>query len=328
MSITSLASAANTIHRLLSIHGIDPDPVFRAEGLDPALRRVSRARYDRGRLDAVWRRAAVLIGDPCFGLRAPEGWQPAHLHALGFAWLASRTLREAVGRLVRYGKVLHDQMQVVVSDDVDGFAVRTMANPDPAIPSRDAFWASFVAMCRQSRGGVLDPVGLELRRPEPSCSAAFFGFFRCPVRFGAKEDRLVLPAELVDAELPTANAELAAIHDAVLAEYLGQLDRDRFAPRVKAALIARLPSGSATPDEIAEALHVSQRTLQRRLADEGTSFKALLDEVRRELAERYLADGATSLGEISFLLGFAEAGSFSRAFRRWTGRAPSEYRAG
>jgi AraC-like DNA-binding protein len=87
-----------------------------------------------------------------------------------------------------------------------------------------------------------------------------------------------------------------------------------------------LPSGAFSEADLAEALHISPRTLQRRLADEGTSFKVLLDEARRELALRLIGERRMSIKETSYLLGFSEPGNFSRAFRRWTGAAPSRFR--
>ena len=96
--------------------------------------------------------------------------------------------------------------------------------------------------------------------------------------------------------------------------------------RVKAKLIDRLPSGTVTEEEIAGNLHMSLRTLQRRLGEQDTTYKRVLEDTRRELAERYIEDASLTLNEITYLLGFANASSFSRSFKRWTGVAPSLFR--
>ncbi|MEE9265906.1 MAG: helix-turn-helix transcriptional regulator, partial [Gammaproteobacteria bacterium] len=104
-------------------------------------------------------------------------------------------------------------------------------------------------------------------------------------------------------------------------------DRSSAAMQVRARLTEQLSSGHATQNSVADALHMSLRTLQRRLNDEGTSYKGLLDETRRELAAHYMAETHRSINEITYLLGFSEPSNFSRAFRRWTGKSPSAYRA-
>jgi AraC-like DNA-binding protein len=97
--------------------------------------------------------------------------------------------------------------------------------------------------------------------------------------------------------------------------------------RVKVALLEHLPSGHVSEEEIAQGLHLSLRTLQRKLRDEGTSYKELLDETRRELATEYIKNPHVSISEITYLLGFSEPSNFSRAFKRWTGSSPSAFRA-
>jgi AraC-like DNA-binding protein len=330
MSATFLASATNTLWYVLHVHGIDPEPFFLAEGLDPALRNAPRARYPRKRFWSAWARAERVIDDPCFGLRAAESWQPANLHALGFAWIASRSLRAALERLVHYLAIVMDERRLRLT--TEGQALTLWVEPtevDHQIPPSafDAFWALLMAMCRYIAGDELYPLRAAFRRPEPACAARFYGYFRCPIEFGAAADLLAFSQAAVDAELPAANPELARFNDQILTDYLAQLDQERTIPRVKATLMTRLQAGDLSTERIAEVLQFSRRTLQRKLAAEGTTLKALLEEVRQELALRYLEDGTLSLSEIGFLLGFADQSAFSRAFKRWTGCSPTGYRA-
>ena len=109
-------------------------------------------------------------------------------------------------------------------------------------------------------------------------------------------------------------------------DYLARFDHDSIAMRVRATIIERLPDGTPSQGNIAELLHVSMRSLQRRLNNENTNFKELLEGTRHELALQYIREPHRTIGEITYLLGFSEPSNFSRAFRRWTGMSPAEYR--
>jgi AraC-like DNA-binding protein len=150
--------------------------------------------------------------------------------------------------------------------------------------------------------------------------------FRAPVTFGAARDAIEFPRDIAERTLPTSNRAVAHANDQLINDYLARVNATDFSGRVRSRLIDVLPSGAFSEADLAEALHISPRTLQRRLADEGTSFKVLLDEARRELALRLIGERRMSIKETSYLLGFSEPGNFSRAFRRWTGAAPSRFR--
>ena len=112
----------------------------------------------------------------------------------------------------------------------------------------------------------------------------------------------------------------------IVADYLARLDNDSFPDRVRARLVEVLPSGEVEAELLARGLNLSLRTLQRRLAKAGTSYSELLDEARRELALRYIGEHRLSIKETTYVLGFSEPANFTRAFRRWTGFSPTQYR--
>jgi len=133
---------------------------------------------------------------------------------------------------------------------------------------------------------------------------------------------VVFRAADLDAQLPTTNAVLLRVNEQVLTDYLARLERSEVTVQVQAKLIQLLPSGKVEEGFIARALNLSLRSLQRKLEERGVTFRKLLDDTRQQLAEQYLKDSTLSVSEIAYLLGFAEVSSFSRAFKRWTGRAP------
>jgi len=330
MIATSLASAARPFWRLLEHCHIDAERVFREAGLDPALMDKPRERYRVEQRTAAWVKAAELTDDPCFGLRMAEVLTPTDLHALGYAFLASGTLRTALGRLSRYVQIINDAIGFRLEDAGDRVAFSLTAEP-AAYPSlllaqEDSLWAWIMALCRTVYGQPLDPVEVWLLHPEVDCQGRYVGFFRAPVRFGSETSAIFLAHADLNRPLPASNRELALANDRILTEFLNKLRKDDLVSRVKTEIMAGLPSGSPAEEDIAKAVCLSARTLNRKLAALGTSYFQLLETVRRELALQYIADPALSLNDVSFLLGFSEQSTFSRAFRRWTGQAPSAAR--
>jgi AraC-like DNA-binding protein len=330
MTTSFLSSMSQVLWRLLEARSIDPEPVFRDAGLDPAQWNEPYTRFSNEQLDRAWAQATQLTRDPCIGLDAARFISPASLHALGFAWLVSDTLYDALSRLVRYADVIGGDLnlRLEVSGESCRLTIETLELHGGSVPQRgDAFWASLLSMCRMLTSDRLAPLSLELRRLEPDCVADFYRMFQAPITFGALRDSIAFDRNTVERPLPTGNRALAYANEQVIEDYLAKINATTLGDKVRSHLIDLLPSGAFSEAAIARALHLSPRTLQRRLADEGTGFKVLLDEARRELALRFIGERRLSIKETSYLLGFSEPGNFSRAFRRWTGEAPSTYRS-
>lgn len=325
MATSTLTSWALMIHRALSAHAIDGSALFRRAGLDPERLRDSNARYPLTGMQRLWALATSATGDECFGLEVAQAWHPTTFHALGYSALASETLREALQRMVRYGRVVTTGARLELQQHDDEVTVKLQGSlpDDQMVPaSIDAGVASIVILCRQGRGGQVDPVHVRLSRAQPGCFSRLQAFFGCPIDFGAPENSLVFRAADLDALLPTANPVLLRVNEQVLTDYLARLERSEVTVQVQAKLIQLLPSGEVDESSIARVLNLSLRSMQRKLKARGVSFRKLLDDTRRQLAEQYLKDSTLSVSEIAYLLGFAEVSSFSRAFRRWTGHAP------
>ena len=186
--------------------------------------------------------------------------------------------------------------------------------------------AMVVQMCRMNTGAMTSPLVVVTSREKPADTAPYEEFFRSQVQFGAGENYWIFARADLERLLPTGNAEMARANEQVIVDYLSRIDRQRFDVRVHRELIELLPLGKASQADLARALHVSVRTLQRRLDDEGTTYQQLLSRVRRDLAEGYLREDRHSLSEITYLLGFSDQANFGRAFKRWTGKTPTEYR--
>lgn len=329
MDATSLASAELLLWKALDAHGVDAGALFERAGVDPAKMQDPDARYSGPEALRLWELAVEAAKDPCLGLSLVRYWHPSSLHALGFAWMASASVKDALERLVRYFRILTNAEELSLEETDEAYRLwfidpgRHPRAPDAAY---DALMAVVVEMCRSIYGPEFHPLRVTMKRVEPSCIGDFFGAFRAPIEFSAPEDMLFFAKDHVKMPLPTANADMARASERIIAEYLAHVDRAAIAMRVRAKVIDRLPSGHVSEESVAEALNLSQRTLQRKLKEEGTTYKQLLEEIRRELAAQYMRESRLSINEITYLLGFSEPSNFSRAFKRWTGASPREYR--
>ena len=330
---TGLASMAQTFRRLLEMHGLDAIGIARNAGVDLASIPVPGERIELDKIDALLRAAIPLIRDPAFGLRAAHCWHPSELGVLGYAWLSSSTLRTGLERAVRYSRLIGERGLTEIEDTRQGLKVRFWAKRgNPAVVPVAAVFvdmamALLLDMCRMNGGAVLRPVAATLRRRKPDPADAYERFFGCPVQFGVEENAFVLSAKDADRPLPSANRQLAAVFDKMLTEELGRLDKSDVVARARATVLEHLSSGEGTAEDTAKQLHMSSRTLQRKLAEAKTTYLQLVDDTRKDLALRYIEDPRRTVTDITFSLGFSQPSAFTRAFKRWTGLSPSDYRA-
>lgn len=309
-------------------YGIDPAPLFLAEGIvlqypvDPLLRLPYK------KVDRVRARAVELSGDEAFGLRAAKVYKPSQLGALGYAWHASMTLRRACTRLQRFARLVNDKAVVHVEDIGDSMSVTLELNAKShALRARDDCELAIVTLlCRSICSDDFRLQSVNFQHPAPGDIKPYFEFFGCNLNFDQSANQLLIPIRFADEVLTGASPELALMNDKVVIRHLAMIDKGDIVAKVQAVMLDQLPSGHITDDSVANALHMSVRTMHRKLTDANSSFRSLLVDLRRELAESYILDNSLTLTEISLLLGFSEQSSFSRAFKNWTGSAPSAVR--
>lgn len=326
---TVLLSQGINVVRALEARGIDAMAILREAGCDPALFQTPEARIRADVAQRIFELAERATGDPCFGLDVGEQVRGVALHAVGYAWLASATLFDAMSRLVRSTRVLADVWRGELREEPGGvrFVVGYSASrPVRPFSRQDAVLAGIVKLSRITYGDAFAPLEVTVGREAPTCGQRFQDWFRAPIVWGAPNPSLLCRREDLVRPLPTTNPGVALASDNLVADYLARLDRADVVAQVKRELLGHLPSGAPTQGVVARAVGLSARTLHRRLAQAGTSFEKLLDETRRELGAEYVRRADYSVSEIAYLLGFAETSSFNRAFRRWTGKSPSEFR--
>jgi AraC-like DNA-binding protein len=326
MSMTMLATAARVLHRLLARNGLDADTVFIECGLDPHKLDDARARYPLERVRALWRMANDAIDDPCWALAAGDVWRSTDFHALGYAFLASQTLEAALLRLERYTRIVVTDAAVRVRNEQAGVTL-SYSVPDPGAyiaPLIDSRLSMLLCMCREACGG--QPPLREVHVGHGWQACAYEEFFGCPVRYDAEYGKMIFSPDGLCRPLPAVNRELARANDRILADFSRSLSESSFSGRVRKAIMEGLSSGKPSAAEVARNLAIAQRTLQRKLQEEGTTFQDVADEVRKELALQYVQSGEYDLSEVTYLTGFSSSSSFTRAYKAWTGRTPSEDR--
>jgi AraC-like DNA-binding protein len=326
MPSTMLATTVRIAHRMLQHQGLEADAFFLAAGLDPLKLHDPQARYPLDRLRDLWRRAEERVANPCWGLTAGELWRPTDFHALGYAFLASATLASGLKRMQRYYGIVNPALSLQSVTTHDSFTMTHVVSPDapndPAI--QDTRLAVTLRMCRDVYGKEFCFRAVQLAHPWRACG--YEEYFGCPVRYDADHSGFTIPLEMMHRPLPAKNRDLARENDRILQDIERRLTDNSTIGRVRRAVLESLPSGKPGTQDVARALAVSPRTLQRKLREEGTTFQTVLDAVRKELAQQYIRSGEYDLLEVTYLTGFANPPAFSRAYKQWTGRSPSEDR--
>jgi AraC-like DNA-binding protein len=305
-----------------------------AAGLDPAGLQEKGTRVPFRKHARLLDLAAEATGDGCFGLHlAAREVDIRDAGLLAYVGLSSRTLGEALRNLARYGSVLNDAIRGTL-EVADGSADLVLEVLDPAVRDRrqavEFSVANIVRACRVVTRTGLRPVAVEFVHPRNDAVDAFERFFGCPVSFGRARNVISLTPQQLALPVSTADDRLLEVLTGYCREILAR-HRQRspeLRHQIERHLIDLLPRGEASAARVARELGMSVRTLSRKLQADGASFAAILDELRTDLASRYLEDRTIPLADVAYLLGYSDLSAFSRAFKRRTGRSPGQMRQG
>lgn len=318
----------------LEMQGVDSQALFARAGI-PFVSATERSTLiDVSNANTLYKLAVEATGDPSFGLRVAQCIPPTLFKAAGYSLYASNSLHEFCQRLVRFFGSLNEEARhnFDASYDVDDSQdiyrlVLKVTEQDLCFESVDTWIAYLVKVCREISGPRFVPKRVELARPVPrSCEGEYQRYFRSPVRFSARQNAIYFNKNDVYAPALEASGELARQFDEISRAYLLGLDRSDIVKAAKRNIVKLLPTGDCSREHVARALNVSERSLNSRLRESGTSYQEILEELRSRLAQEYLDRKHLSLAQIGYQLGFSDTSSFARAFRRWTGQSPSEYR--
>ena len=288
---------------------VDPDRLL---PLDPVLR--------------LSREAAAVTGDDCLGLHLGEAWDLGGLGVLSYAVLNAPTVGTGLKNLDRYGRSHLQGGRIALSvGGREALLAYELDAGDRELARQHVESAAVVGLRIAQRLGGTDwrPLRVVFGHRRPRDVSEHARIFGCPVRFGG-DAHVLLSFDAARLERPVAGADrhLLPIVEQHLDKLLSSGAKAALVQDVRGALAQMLCDGSPSIRLVAKRLGMSVRTLQRRLDEHGVVFRTLVQEIRRELAERYLAERSANLTEVAFLLGYSELSSFDRAFRRWTGSTP------
>jgi AraC-like DNA-binding protein len=309
--------------------GLDVGSLLTEAGIDPASLKDPAGRVPTEQISRLWELAAKQSGNEAIGLLQHQVARPASFDVVGYTMMSCANLLEAFERLMRYLLILSDALTMAVSEERGGYRVtfELFGGSRPVPRQRVEFiLVSVIRFCQWISGRAFQPLVVELPYATPADPAPYRDAFGCRLTFDTPGCCIVFAQGDMTAPLPTSNPVLAELHERFAGEYLQRFDHAHTSHRAREAIIRRLPDGEPRRDEIARALCLSERTLQRRLEAEATSFAELLDDTRRELAEQYLSRLQLSLAQAAFLLGFVDQSSFFRACKRWFEVSPGQYR--
>lgn len=328
MALTHFAPTTNMLWKYLESESIDPAPLYIKAGIRPELLSDPNARISTDRVDRLWELVAAVITDPCFTIKMAEFWHPSYIGALGYSWLASSTLRLALNRTVRYIHAVSERLNLEINDTPAG--LKLSVDPEGSsflLPHHhDLVLAVLMRMCRFNYGEKLNATEVKLARPEPVCADKLRNYFGSEIQFDAEHTSITIARADADLELSSANKQIALMHDEMLMRYLVTIKKGDIVQQVQSIILNNLPDGLVSDKLVARELHLSERSMQRRLKEHKTTFRYLLDGVREMVAKQYIENPMNRMSDIAFLIGFSEQSAFSRAFKKWTGKSPVEYR--
>jgi AraC-like DNA-binding protein len=316
------------------LRGADRDALLRDAGIDANALADRDARLPYRQYVALMSAAKIATGDPALPLKFGQAVQVAEISIVGLIGQASDTMLEAFEQLNRYVRLIVDiefmgEDRFVIKRDAQGLWLTDMrANPNAFPELTESAFSHIIEGPRRS--GLPEWIKeVRVTYARPAHAAEYERVFRVPIVFNADRNAMRMEEGIVTHRVNI----LPRYAFGILAERADALMRDLEASgttrgRVESLLMPILHKGEANMDAIAEKLGVSRQTLYRTLKDEGVTFEQVLDELRHKLALEYLRGQKTTVNETTYLVGFSDPAAFSRAFKRWTGKSPSEMRGG
>ncbi len=310
--------------------GYETNPLLLKAGILLKLLQDADGRLPHQSMMAFWKIILAETQDNCLGLHlaevAPIQSFEIHAHAL----LSSPSLRDAFRRACRYQRLIHEVTDLTLEETPDEGILRHNLPGGKSVPRHPAEFlvTLWVRLGRLVTENNWSPRLVCFAHETPNDTSEHKRIFASNIAFSSDQTAIYVPNSILDLSNPKANIGLSNLLDNYADLLLKQSKRQQtFADRVRAWIAEEFNGGTPNAKNAAEAMHMSVRTLHRDLKSEGTSFGELLNSLRQERAVTLLANPKCSIAEVAFLLGFSELSPFYRAFKRWTGKTPAQYRA-
>jgi AraC-like DNA-binding protein len=327
--MTQLARTSLLLIRYAVDQGMDRDTLMTTVGLSTDTLVDPDSRIRLSSMLKLWRAVIEGLKDPSLGLNVGSSVGVAEMGLVGYSMYHSRDLRSALHRLAHYMRILSESVVFKIEESDRQAMLIWQVHPSMVALRHpvELGVTLVVTMAREITGVDIAPISIDLPSSRPESMTPYRTSFRCPISFSRPITSITFSQQQMD--LP------AAATDATLAGYLDELAAKTLAPlverskdlvtNVRYTLWSILANGRPDLGGVAKEMGISERTLQRRLAEEGSSFSKVLDDLRRDLADEFLVDRNLAVSEVAFLLGYSEPSAFQRAFRRWRGVSPRRF---
>jgi AraC-like DNA-binding protein len=314
---------------LLRQHGIAPEPLFAQHGISVEDTRQPEARVSVAHTSELLTEAEHLLDDPSLGINMARHSEYSAFGGLGLALSAGGSLLSVLQRMVRFHRLISNAVRTELISEEDRVIVRFYADAGHTPHHQGMLYvmASLVRLVRIRIDPALNPAEVWVAYGAPDYLQCIGRYFRVTPQQGDLY-QIVFSRNDAEAELHSSEPQLAAMMEASLNERLAEQERGSLLIQLSLWLEGRLPEGEPSLGDAAERFHMSVRSLQRRLSDEGMTWKQLLENTRRTLVGRHLHQPGMTVTQLAFLLGFSDVSAFSRAFKKWYGVAPSQFRSG
>ena len=318
----------NTVIATAQSLGVEGDALLLAAGIsDKAL---DRERWPIDYITRLWRAAEHCTRDSGFGLKVGARVRPASINVVGFALQSAATLREAIVMVQKYQRLISDggRFQMLAGDTSTWVVYHPRQGQLAFSPHQiEAVLAAVVTFAGWVTGVTLRPLRVQLSQAQLGPLQGYRNVFACPVEFEQAFSGILVNNALLDQPLPQADPQFAKVHEQYTDARLAALSLSSGSVGdMRQWLMDHMGPQVPRRAQAAQALGMSERTFARRLHEQEQTFDHLLDDVRREMALKAVADSDRSLADIAQSLGFAESSTFYRAFRRWTGLPPARWR--
>jgi len=327
---TALSGYVLAMARAMEEADVDYKALMDEIGMEPRRLEDFSYRFCQEQVTRLWKAAVEACGDQSFGLKVAKHIRPSSYHVVGHAMLCSDTLRSATRRFARFARLVSDSAIVHFVEKDDRCRLEVGLETGGELPLYQAFdtvLAGFLEYCRWIIHDSLDPAEVFFTHSAPVDREEYQALFRCPIHYRQACNGLEFHSADMDRPIPGANEELGSLLDELASRYLADRVQGRFTRRVRDILLMKFSSGEPSRAETAQSMHMTERTLARRLTEENTTFYEILKQIREEQAYNYLKHTEMSIEDIATMLGFSDRGTFSRAFKSWTGKRPTEWRA-
>jgi AraC-like DNA-binding protein len=307
--------------------GVDADEVLRRCGMDPAQLYKPNLRTHFSAQPLFWEAAAELSGDPCIGLHLGEKMPVYKGQILEYLLLSSTTFGDGLRRVLSYQRLISDAMHGEVTESTTPFLTNYFSEHQYLTPHlAEAMVVSLIRFLQSVSDDKFKPTRICFTHAAKTNLEEYQRVFQCPVEFNTQQFKLYFDPKILDYRSPYAEPELLSMHVQSADQHMEQLEKRDLILEVRSQVGALLESGDITLERISHELSIRPRQLRHQLTLAGTSLQRIITQHRKSLSRRLLSQTDESIAEIVYLTGFSEPSTFYRAFKRWEGMTPIEYR--